>query len=719
MHIKRLGAISFQSSTSIIALGLVSGLHAQAADTAQAEAFAARLSDRGAYLTGDFHNHTTCTDGTTSVRTLVDQSTLVYDLDWFAQTGHGGSGNRDCRFDDVESGNFISGIGAPAFPDDATENLQLERSNSRQLWVDTVGQEGLKGDDNGDRMWRWQSLIEYAYPSVADAGADSDKTTWLGIESNVPGHEHTSMAIIGDQFRQQGNAYATGQFEYLWDRADNDTSGGEELDFEDPANNGVAKQPNEPGTAGHLKSVDSVKWLRANYRSDSYYVPAHIERQGAFTEGENRGFNVEHVRDYHNAGLFDPNKVTGPSLAFGAEFAPGHQFQPDRGSYSLSRPTAGFGTYGGAGAYGAAEISVPGFDMEGNPVTPERLAALNLEFDAAFGGNLVASTQINTTRPAERYVFGQPGVKTMWDALLGEGRRYFIFFSSDWHNRGAFGPFEPHSTNDAWPGEYQKIYAYTRGGDKGYNYSTARSIVAGMRDGNSFSVMGDLIDDLSFVMCQGTACATMGQELVVDPAGEDVVYYVRVRDPEGTNFSPYTFSNPSLLQVGLEVPLNQPRLDNIDIIRGDITGPILPQDPEYKTNVANASTEIFRTVARGEFQDQGEGVLVMSGSIPAESIGNDMYFRMRGTNMPKGTPNETDALGNPLLDSYANNIPCPFPYVDPNPETADIAEFNSDVCPAYMPVNARIGSQVIDFDVESWSDLWFYANPIFVKVNAS
>ena len=28
----------------------------------------------------------------------------------------------------------------------------------------------------------------------------------------------------------------------------------------------------------------------------------------------------------------------------------------------------------------------------------------------------------------------------VWDALLGEGRNFWFFASSDWHNRGMFGP---------------------------------------------------------------------------------------------------------------------------------------------------------------------------------------------------------------------------------------------------------------------------------------
>ena len=99
----------------------------------------------GEYLTGDFHNHTTCSDGSTSVKTLTRQS-LSY-LDWFIHVGHSGNGSRDCRIDD-----FIG--------------LNRDSEFNRGLWVNSIGAENIKGDfaDTGVRtgsrvqeMWRWQS----------------------------------------------------------------------------------------------------------------------------------------------------------------------------------------------------------------------------------------------------------------------------------------------------------------------------------------------------------------------------------------------------------------------------------------------------------------------------------------------------------------------------------------------------------------------------------
>src|SRR6185295_11373724 len=68
---------------------------------------------------------------------------------------------------------------------------------------------------------------------------------------------------------------------------------------------------------------------------------------------------------------------------------------------------------------------------------------------------------------------------------------------------------------------------------------------------------------------------------LVVPAGSDVVIGIAVRDPAGTNFSPYSFPNPSLLQVGINQPINMPVLDHIDLIRGLVSGYRMPGIPGY------------------------------------------------------------------------------------------------------------------------------------------
>ena len=194
----RTGLRSVLGGVSILALTI-----GAAAAKSAAEQKIEKLQ-QGAYLSGDFHNHTTCTDGAMSVTTVVNESLVTYGLDWFAQTGHGGEGPRDCRFDDPEYDGAVSGDGA--------------------FWEVTVGPDAIKGDventtgfggfgapgGSAQEMWRWQILNEYAFQMQRDAGQLADAPAWLGVEHNAPGHEHVSMAIIQQvSFRNRGRRLLT------------------------------------------------------------------------------------------------------------------------------------------------------------------------------------------------------------------------------------------------------------------------------------------------------------------------------------------------------------------------------------------------------------------------------------------------------------------------------------------------------------------------------
>lgn len=675
-----------------------------------------RLKNNGAYLTGDKHNHTTCSDGAVSPKVLVDQSVVAFKLDWFSQSGHGGGYPRDCRFSDPE---YSSTTGTP-------DESRKRGLGEGRLWVDTIGAAAIKGDfsetsftvhpsANGgrgvvQRMWRWQSIQDFNYAESWFAGRLAGKPVWQGLEWIVPGHEHNSMAILDEQDMggiRPGNADAVAQFEYLFDRADSDFTGGKAAGFEDPGNRGEPKQPNVTGD--HGKSVDGVEWLARHFPYTSYAVPAHAERQGAYLPTENRGYNVNHFRDYFNAGVINPGAhyMQQESLAFGFESEPGHQFaNGGRGTYSAGRPTAGLWTYGGAGAYTAAEVTEPGKNFDGSALTDADITAINADITATAQ----FSSTINPTRPKARIVQSRVGVRTMWDALLAEGRKFFYFASSDWHNRGAFSPFEPQSTLDAWPGEYQKIYAYGEQTDGNLDH-VAQAVLEGMRAGNTWSVQGDLIDQFYFVACttEHPRCAVMGETLTIyEDEGGDIEFRIELRDPAGENFSPYEFNNASLAQIGMQVPTNQPVLDHIDVITGDITGRIAPTDPAYSTNVSNPTTRIFATFDSSNWTAGADGVKTMSWRVPLSAVHNSFYVRVRGTNMPQGTPNETDASGNPLGDHLADNVPCTAT------GAGTTTGFDPLACPAHLPTDAN-GVKYLDADVEAWTDLWFRANPIFVN----
>ncbi|MBW8845068.1 MAG: hypothetical protein JF607_08870 [Burkholderiales bacterium] len=726
----------------------------------------------GKYVAGDFHNHTTCSDGSISMQKLVkkatDKTETPWGLDWFVQAGHGGNGNRNCTLAEDAS------LATPAYPlmtgntptNTGTAASPSQYTGPNTTWTQSIGAANLKGNGGGvggnGNMWRWQSIQEYQYPQIEYLSAQKNLPLFIGLESVVAGHEHTSMSIITGQmpasldnatlpsspgYTALGNANALAQWSYCFDRGDTDTSRGNVTGSSTgnnwncavPGSNSAADvswnataQKLLPasgagnGTKGHLKTVEAMKWMAQYHANTSYYVPAHLERAGPFNPDGNNGFNVEHLRDFNNAA---------PAIAFGFESQPGHGASANRGEYQVKRNNIG----------GVLTDSVGGTTFGGTGV-----------YAGIVGG--------------------------VWDALLGEGRGYWFFASSDWHNRGQFGPDDRRSSQDFFPGEYQRTYVMARNGaDK----LRPQTIVDGLRTGNAWSTQGQLIDRLAFVACASypgigarsnaaveaiavaaatkgtdsdtTGCATMGEKLVVRPGAEIVVAAV-LRDPEGMNYAPYSFPNPSLAQVGINQPMNKPVLDHVDVIRGLVTGYKTPGAADYSgewprnTNwlradgttvglsavpaaAKNTSAAILKTFngnGATPWTQVQSGVdnttfLKMSFRIPA--VQASQYVRLRGTNMPAAVPYETDANGNPLADIYTNandttmlRIPCTTVGTNVPANGANWTQANGpiDGCPAHLATASGsspiAGQKAVSFDVAAWSDLWFYSNPIYVEV---
>jgi hypothetical protein len=718
-----------------IALAAVAALGATAFGVAPAIATAresGEKSDKGTYQAGDFHNHTTCSDGSISLQKLVKKATEKsegnWGLDWFVQAGHGGNGNRNCTLVEDDS------LSTPAYP-------YVTGKGPTTTWAASIGAANVKGNIGGTAtplstlanpaMWRWQSIQEFSYPVVEYLSAFKGVPVFMGVESVVAGHEHTSMSVITGQlpnsiYKQQlpatgpyaalGSATALSQWTYCFDRGDTDTSrgGGQNWDCSvsgstnaaDPNWNApAAKLTNNNGQAGHLKTVEAVKWMAQFHPKGSYYVPAHLERAGPFNAAGSNGFNVEHLRNFNNAGR---------DVAFGFETQPGHGASSNRGEYRPKRNN--FGT-------SAAPVLV---DSVGG---------------TTFGGTGVYGAQVG-------------GV---WDALLGEGRNFWFFASSDWHNRGMFGPEDRRSTQDFQPGEYQRNFTMIKAADDREGKRAApvspQQIVDGLRSGNNFAASGQLIDRLAFVVCTDRSssnvekmvaeavednsarfegnCATMGEKLVVRP-GAELIVGIAVRDPSGPNSSPYTFENPSLKQIGISQPLNMPVLDHVDVIRGMVGGYRQPGAADYAGEwprgwlkddgstmtladvpaaAKNETAAVIKTFNRTGWKKAGKDILTMSFRIPA--VQASQYVRLRGSNLPAAVPYETDANGNPLTDLFTNEndlsklkIPC---------TAVGTTEFNG--CPSHMAtVN---GQKYVSFDVAAWADLWFYGNPVYVQVKGS
>lgn len=581
------------------------------------------------YMAGDFHNHTPCSDGRSSVETLVKKAVQNFGLEWLGAADHGGSSPRDCRIDDPQGDGSTT---APGRFFDEYHGLVIK---------------GDMATSQGHRsMWRWQSAEEIIYPQLAKwANKLNRPMLYAGVETNVPGHEHTSMTVIGNQKPENfggdtGDASAVAQFEYRFDRSDTDFSMGR------PNHTWRGKVANASGTGSgtinhEQKAVPSVQWLQRFFPVDSYYVPAHVERAGVFNPDANRGFNIEHFRDFNNAG---------PTVAVGFESQPGHQASNNRGEYradfcGTGCDSVGVTTYGGTGVY-AAKI----------------------------GG--------------------------VWDAMLGEGRNWWFFGSSDWHNRGAFSIYETGTTQDFYPGEFQKVFL-----PRPVKGTTLRPqvVVDGVRSGNTFTVMGDLITgELTYkaeVIGDASAgVAKMGETLVV-PRGRSVRITLEVTQRSGTNNSPYSFDNPSLYQVGIHEPLNAPTLRRVDFIRGDVTGVVRPDSADY-TSGTNATTEVMARFSDKNWTADGQKRTMV---VTINDVQKNQYVRVRGTNLVPGTPAETDGYGNPLNDW------------DPlNSDQGPYVLCRDEACPSHMVV--RDGRKISSYDVAAWSDLWFYTNPIFIRV---
>ena len=781
------------TSTTKIAFAVAAAL-ATAASLAPAPATAVTA---GKYVAGDFHNHTTCADGSASVQKLiksVDKATAPWGLDWFVYATHGNSGGtRNCTLTEDATLDAYS----PITP-------FVTGTSPATTWNNSIGSGNVYGDQTAagaGYMWRWQSTTWYEYPLIEYLAIAHNLPLFIGIEQNAPGHEHISTSVITGQMpttidggpinslpalpiafprvqNAYGNASAMALYTYCFDQSLTDTSRGNAAGVNNNTtgynNNWDCSVPGSlnsgsslwnvtghklvtggatAGTDGDYKTLEGIKWMAAGYSSQSYFIPAHLERPGPFNPQGNNGYNIEHLRNFNNAA---------PTVAFGFESQPGHGASNARGEYYPSR-NGGFPT----SIWPAVGTATP--------------SVLDSVGGTTYGGTGVYAG----------YVGG------VWDALLGEGRNWWFFASSDYHSRGSFSNDDRRSTADFFPGEYQRSYTMVRNGTDKIRPQT---VVDGLRTGNTWSASGQLIDRLAFVACasypgvgarpnsyaeavamnaafNGTDtnvanCVTMGQKLVVRP-GADIIVAVVVRDPSGANFSPYSFPNPSLAQIGVNQPMNQPVLDHVDLIGGLVTGYKTPGAADYSgqwpantnwlqadgtinpTGYANAPAGVKNTSAAVvktwsstspwtpvTSTVDGTQFLRMSYRITAATA--SQYVRLRGTNLPPSVPYETDGGGNPLSDIYTNavafgsnvlgatlripclttgtNVPAATTLWTTASGTIAGCPLHLQTAPAAITANGvalPAGTKMVSYDVAAWADLWFYSNPIYVQVSGS
>jgi len=314
---------------------------------------------------------------------------------------------------------------------------------------------------------------------------------------------------------------------------------------------GVTKQ--NQGPAGY---VTAATFLKNTYPDSAYSVISHPSRELRWP--------IATIRAFNNAA---------PAVCFGMAAIPGGQKASPRGWYSSFLDSR--------------SRLVDGPSQADWSVT--KLAR-------TYGGADLCAAQVG-------------GV---WDALLGEGRRFWVFGDSDSHN----------PKGELWPGEYTQDHTWAP-------ELTEQGIVDGLRAGKSFTAMGGLIDELDLVAASGGAEAEMGDTLST-PSGSSVTITIHFRSP-ATNYHGVA-----------------PVVNHVDLIAGDVTGMIAPSSPAFKTNKTNPSTHVVERFTSADWTADGKGYNVITTTV--DDVTGDMYFRLRGSNLGVGVKNQTNADGDPLID---------------------------------------------------------------------
>ena len=172
----------------------------------------------------------------------------------------------------------------------------------------------------------------------------------------------------------------------------------------------------------HEDMIVGADWLQQNYGAESYAIVNHPSRK-----------NLWHVGDFR--ALND----AAPDVCFGFEGMPGHQAAVNRGEYGNT------------------------IAADGKVTTDPALADPTLTSHArTYGG----ADWMTAT------------VGGLWDALLGEGRNWWVFNNSDYHvintsYKDAAGTTIGLEYKDFWPGQYAKTYTYVNEDDRRRPWSTA------------------------------------------------------------------------------------------------------------------------------------------------------------------------------------------------------------------------------------------------------
>lgn len=246
----------------------------------------------------------------------------------------------------------------------------------------------------------------------------------------------------------------------------------------------------------------------------------------------------------------------------------------------------------------------------------------------------------------------------LWDSLLAEGKPWWITANSDSHQvyadtaaRGTGGNFDTDgryadpvyggqidiTQGDYWPGQYSRTHV----GSDGFSYA---AVMDGIRAGRIWVDHGQLLSALDVRVSGGHRWATLGGALHVRK-GTDVTLTVDVAMAGGPNWAGFV-----------------PRLARVDVIQGDVTGPVTDKD---------TFTAPTAKVVKSYEVNKSSGTVRLTYALGR--VDRPVYVRVRGTDGNRGAVGAMGAA------------------VDPAGPAIDV-----------------VG------DADPWRDLWFYSNPVWV-----
>ncbi|MFF8359007.1 PHP domain-containing protein [Streptomyces chartreusis] len=372
---------------------------------------------------------------------------------------------------------------------------------------------------------------------------------------------------------------------------------------------GSVKNASDSTPANEALAVAGLNFLAEQVQrrkvKDALMLANHPARRGVDSPHE--------IRNWRDAGR-------GRQIAIGFEGAPGHQ---------------------------AAGLPAP--------MGPGRARGI---YDNNPSANSFAGYPLESYRTWGGFDWMTATVGGLWDSLLAEGKPWWITANSDSHQvyadtaaRGTGGNFETDgryadpvyggqidiAQGDYWPGQYSRTHV----GSDGFSYA---AVMEGIRAGRIWVDHGQLLSGLDVRVSGGHRWATLGGALHVRK-GTDVTLTVDVAMAGGPNWAGFV-----------------PKLARVDVIQGDVTGPVADKD--------TFSAPTAKVVKSYEVNKSSGAVRL---TYDLGRVDRPIYVRLRGTDGNRGAVGAMGAA------------------VDPAGPAIDV-----------------VG------DADPWRDLWFYSNPVWV-----